>query len=104
MPYVVVVYQAKEFCDLIRKNLLMDHVHKVQSQYPSFTICYATNNLMSYIKKWLGFVLISFFLCCSFNFVLDTDVRSSFCLKFDKKWKKKNLGISIYTLFGRRVE
>ncbi|KAF3339065.1 crossover junction endonuclease EME1B-like isoform X1 [Carex littledalei] len=51
VPYVVMVYQAKDFCDLVRNNLLMDHVHKLRSQYPSFTICYATNNLMSYLKK-----------------------------------------------------
>ncbi|KAJ4745676.1 essential meiotic endonuclease 1B [Rhynchospora pubera] len=51
VPYVLVVYQAEEFCDLIRNNLIVDHVHKVRCQYPSFTICYATNNLMSYIKK-----------------------------------------------------
>ncbi|KAJ3704730.1 hypothetical protein LUZ61_008435 [Rhynchospora tenuis] len=51
VPYVLVVYQAEEFCDLIRNNLIKDHVHKVRCQHPSFTICYATSNLMSYIKK-----------------------------------------------------
>lgn len=52
VPYVLLVYQAEEFCELVSKEKLIDHVHRVQSLYPSFTICYLTNKLMSYINKW----------------------------------------------------
>ncbi|XP_073004399.1 crossover junction endonuclease EME1B isoform X1 [Typha latifolia] len=51
VPYVLLVRQAEEFCCLVTSESLMDHVHKVRNQYPSSTICYVTNKIMSYIKK-----------------------------------------------------
>ncbi|KAF3944542.1 hypothetical protein ACB098_02G119100 [Castanea mollissima] len=51
IPYVLLVYEAKEFCNLVSNESLLDHVSSVQSCYPSFTICYLTNRLMAYINK-----------------------------------------------------
>ncbi|KQJ84970.1 crossover junction endonuclease EME1 [Brachypodium distachyon] len=51
VPYILFVLQAEEFCDLISSGSFMDHVHTVQSRYPTFTICYVTNKLMNYINK-----------------------------------------------------
>ncbi|XP_038987985.1 crossover junction endonuclease EME1B-like [Phoenix dactylifera] len=51
VPYILFVYQAEEFCDLVISESLIDHIHRVRSHYPSFTICYLTNKLMSYINK-----------------------------------------------------
>ncbi|XP_020241384.1 crossover junction endonuclease EME1B isoform X2 [Asparagus officinalis] len=51
VPYVLLVYQAEEFCELVRSDSLMDNVRRVQSFHPSFTVCYLTNKLMSYINK-----------------------------------------------------
>uniref|UniRef100_A0A0D9WAC4 ERCC4 domain-containing protein n=1 Tax=Leersia perrieri TaxID=77586 RepID=A0A0D9WAC4_9ORYZ len=51
VPYILFVFQAEEFCDLVTSGTLWDHVQKVRSQYPEFTICYLTNKLMSYIKR-----------------------------------------------------
>ncbi|GAB4847693.1 Crossover junction endonuclease eme1b [Ancistrocladus abbreviatus] len=51
IPYVLLVYEAEEFCKLAVSGSLFDHVLAVQSRYPSHTICYLTNRLMSYINK-----------------------------------------------------
>ncbi|PKU79853.1 crossover junction endonuclease EME1B [Dendrobium catenatum] len=51
VPYILLLYQAEEFCDLVVSESLIDHVHTVRSQYPLFTICYLTNKLMSFINK-----------------------------------------------------
>jgi len=50
VPYILFVLQAEEFCDLISSGSFFDHVHEVQSRYPTFTICF-TNKLMNYINK-----------------------------------------------------
>ncbi|KAG0470624.1 hypothetical protein HPP92_017324 [Vanilla planifolia] len=50
VPYIVLLFQAEEFCDLVMGEL-MDHVRRIRSQYPAFTICYLTNRLMSFINK-----------------------------------------------------
>ncbi|CAA6661436.1 unnamed protein product [Spirodela intermedia] len=52
VQYVLLIYEAEEFCSLVRNGVLLDHVCRVQSCYPSFTVCYLTNRLMSYISKW----------------------------------------------------
>ncbi|KAJ8769580.1 hypothetical protein K2173_005183 [Erythroxylum novogranatense] len=49
--YVVLVYEAEEFCSLVTSEALLDHVAKVQSHYPSYTVCCLTNRLMAYINK-----------------------------------------------------
>lgn len=51
IPYVLLVYEAEEFCNLVNNGSLLDHVSRVRSRYPSYTICYLTNKLMSYINK-----------------------------------------------------
>ncbi|XP_021641791.2 crossover junction endonuclease EME1B isoform X2 [Hevea brasiliensis] len=49
--YVLLVYEAEEFCNLVINESLLDHVSRVQNCYPSYTICYLTNKLMAYINK-----------------------------------------------------
>ncbi|XVF15017.1 hypothetical protein REPUB_Repub09cG0113200 [Reevesia pubescens] len=51
IQYVLIVYEAAEFCDLVTNNTLLDHVSRVRSKYPSYTVCYLTNRLMAYINK-----------------------------------------------------
>ncbi|PON47814.1 ERCC4 domain containing protein [Parasponia andersonii] len=49
--YVLLVYEAEEFCNLVASESFLDHVSGVQSRYPSHTVCYLTNRLMSFINK-----------------------------------------------------
>ncbi|KAK8954708.1 Crossover junction endonuclease EME1B [Platanthera zijinensis] len=51
VPYILLLYQAKEFCDIVINESLIDHVHTVRRQFPLFTICYLTNKLMNFINK-----------------------------------------------------
>ncbi|XP_058186020.1 crossover junction endonuclease EME1A-like isoform X6 [Rhododendron vialii] len=51
IPYVLLVVEAEEFCNLVINETLMQHVSCVRSRYPSHTICYVTNRLMAYINK-----------------------------------------------------
>ncbi|XWS29430.1 hypothetical protein CRYUN_Cryun24cG0029000 [Craigia yunnanensis] len=51
IQYVLIVFEAAEFCDLVTNDTLLDHVSRVQSKYPSYTVCYLTNRLMAYINK-----------------------------------------------------
>ncbi|KGN48409.1 crossover junction endonuclease EME1B [Cucumis sativus] len=51
ISYVLLVYEAENFCELLSKESFMDHVARVQSRYPSHTICYLTNRLMAFINK-----------------------------------------------------
>ncbi|KAL2521455.1 Crossover junction endonuclease EME1B [Forsythia ovata] len=51
ISYVLIVYEAEEFCNLIMNESLMGHVRSIQQRYPHHTICYLTNRLMAYINK-----------------------------------------------------
>ncbi|KAL4583015.1 hypothetical protein LXL04_007579 [Taraxacum kok-saghyz] len=51
ITYVLLIFEAEEFCRLVNDESLMDHVSHVQSMYPSHTICYLTNRLNAYINK-----------------------------------------------------
>ncbi|XP_022132356.1 crossover junction endonuclease EME1B isoform X2 [Momordica charantia] len=51
ISYLLLLYEAENFCELLMKESLRDHVARVQSHYPSYTICYLTNRLMAYINK-----------------------------------------------------
>ncbi|KAE8662827.1 Crossover junction endonuclease EME1B [Hibiscus syriacus] len=51
IQYVLIVFEAAEFCDLVTSGTLLDHVSRVRSTYPSYTVCYLTNRLMAYINK-----------------------------------------------------
>ncbi|XP_010526622.1 PREDICTED: crossover junction endonuclease EME1B isoform X2 [Tarenaya hassleriana] len=51
IQYVLLVYEAEEFCNLVANERLLEHVSRVRSQYPAYTVCYLTNKLMAYINK-----------------------------------------------------
>ncbi|XP_075482227.1 uncharacterized protein LOC142522617 isoform X1 [Primulina tabacum] len=51
VPYVLIIYEAEEFCNEIVNESLSDHIQGVQRLYPHHTICYLTNRLMGYINK-----------------------------------------------------
>ncbi|KAK6118426.1 hypothetical protein DH2020_047843 [Rehmannia glutinosa] len=51
ISYVLIIYEAEEFCNLVMNESIMDHVQNVQHRYPHHTICYVTNRLMAYINK-----------------------------------------------------
>ncbi|KAG8373283.1 hypothetical protein BUALT_Bualt11G0007800 [Buddleja alternifolia] len=51
ISYVLIIYEAEEFCNFVMNESLMDHVQSVQQRYPHHTICYLTNRLMAYINK-----------------------------------------------------
>ncbi|CAK9151644.1 unnamed protein product [Ilex paraguariensis] len=51
IQYVLLVYEAEEFCNLVMNESLMTHVSCVRSHYPTHTICCLTNRLMAYINK-----------------------------------------------------
>ncbi|ESQ46090.1 hypothetical protein EUTSA_v10000122mg [Eutrema salsugineum] len=54
IPYVLLVYEAEDFCNLVASERLLENVSRVRDQYPSYTVCYLTNKLMSYVKKREG--------------------------------------------------
>ncbi|KAG9439867.1 hypothetical protein H6P81_020032 [Aristolochia fimbriata] len=49
--YILLVYAAEEFCDLVNNNSFLDQITFIKSRYPSYTICCLTSKLMSYINK-----------------------------------------------------
>ncbi|XP_017973471.1 PREDICTED: crossover junction endonuclease EME1B isoform X3 [Theobroma cacao] len=51
IQYVLIVFEAAEFCDLVTNDTLLDHVSRVRSKYPSYTVCYLTNRLRAYVNK-----------------------------------------------------
>lgn len=51
IPYILLVYEAEEFCNLVLNESFMDHVSLVRRHYPSHTVCYLTNRLMAHISK-----------------------------------------------------
>ncbi|KAL6554807.1 hypothetical protein OROGR_006065 [Orobanche gracilis] len=51
ISYVLIIYEAEEFCNLVNNESLMDHIQSVQNRYPHHTICCVTNRLMAYINK-----------------------------------------------------
>ncbi|KAL1364782.1 crossover junction endonuclease EME1B isoform X3 [Arachis hypogaea] len=51
ISYVLLVYEADKFCNLITNDSLWGHLSSIQSHYPSYTVCYLTNRLMAYINK-----------------------------------------------------
>lgn len=51
ISYIVIIYEAEEFCNLVMNESLMGHVQSLQHRYPHHTICYITNRLMAYINK-----------------------------------------------------
>ncbi|KAG7571674.1 ERCC4 domain [Arabidopsis suecica] len=51
IPYVLLVYEAEDFCNLVAKKELLENVSRVRDKYPSYTMCYLTNKLMYYINK-----------------------------------------------------
>ncbi|KAM7277240.1 hypothetical protein ACFE04_019106 [Oxalis oulophora] len=51
IPYILLVYEADEFCSLVANESLLNQISRVRKHYPSYTICCITNKLMSYIHK-----------------------------------------------------
>ncbi|CAH2061570.1 unnamed protein product [Thlaspi arvense] len=51
IPYVLLVYEAEEFCNLVANESLLERVSRVQDRYPSYTVCCLTNKLMTYVNK-----------------------------------------------------
>ncbi|VFQ82754.1 unnamed protein product [Cuscuta campestris] len=51
IKYVLLLYEAEEFCNLVLNGYLLDHASNVRSLYPLHQICYLTNKLMAYINK-----------------------------------------------------
>ncbi|XP_022856871.1 protein phosphatase 2C and cyclic nucleotide-binding/kinase domain-containing protein-like [Olea europaea var. sylvestris] len=53
ISYVLIIYEAEDFCNLIFNQSLMGHAQSIQHHFPHHTICYLTNRLMAYIDKRL---------------------------------------------------
>lgn len=54
IPYILLVYEADKFCNLVMNDSLFDQLSSIQSLYPAYTVCYLTNRLLAYInKKWV---------------------------------------------------
>ncbi|KFK32861.1 hypothetical protein AALP_AA6G296600 [Arabis alpina] len=51
ISYVLLMYEAEEFCNLVANERLLENISRVREKYPSYTVCYLTNKLMSYINK-----------------------------------------------------
>lgn len=51
VPYILVVYEAEDFCNLVTTGSLMDQVSNIKCHYPHNTICLLTNKLFAYINK-----------------------------------------------------
>ncbi|KAF3615572.1 Crossover junction endonuclease EME1 [Capsicum annuum] len=51
VSYVLFIFEAEEFCNLVNSGSLMSHVSSVQRLYPLHTVCYLTNKLLAYINK-----------------------------------------------------
>ncbi|CAN8287746.1 unnamed protein product [Cochlearia groenlandica] len=49
--YVLLVYEAEEFCNLVANEKILGNISRVQDRYPSYTVCCLTNKLKSYVKK-----------------------------------------------------
>lgn len=66
VPYVLLVYEAEDFCNLVANERLLENISRVRDQYPSYKVCYLTNKLMSYVNKrlslirWVCFALVCF--------------------------------------------
>ncbi|KAK7318505.1 hypothetical protein RJT34_03207 [Clitoria ternatea] len=51
IPYVLLVYEADKFCNLVVNDSLFDQLSSIRSHYPAYTVCYLTNRLFAYINK-----------------------------------------------------
>ncbi|KAH9608526.1 hypothetical protein KSS87_004094 [Heliosperma pusillum] len=51
IPYIMLVYEAEEFCKIVNDGSFFNHISSVQTRYPDYKICCLTNRLMSYINK-----------------------------------------------------
>ncbi|XP_074308634.1 uncharacterized protein LOC141643389 isoform X3 [Silene latifolia] len=51
IPYILLVYEAEEFCKIVNDGSFFNHISSVQTRYPDYKICCLTNRLMSYINK-----------------------------------------------------
>lgn len=81
VPYILLVYEADEFCNLVVSDILKDRISRVQNYYPTYTICFLTNKLLAYINKRWGHITVKIFNSFSF-FVCMRACNSSITLFF----------------------
>lgn len=96
VPYVLLVYEADEFCNLVINDILKDHVSIVQNYYPTYTICFLTNKLMAYINKRWGHLTVNififfflFFVCSITSFLYsfeDVHIKLCHCFYLHLLW------------------
>ncbi|XP_027365346.1 crossover junction endonuclease EME1B-like isoform X2 [Abrus precatorius] len=51
IPYILLVYEAEQFCNLTMNDSLFYQLSSIRSHYPAYTVCYITNRLLAYINK-----------------------------------------------------
>ncbi|KAK7399437.1 hypothetical protein VNO78_10619 [Psophocarpus tetragonolobus] len=51
IPYVLLIYEADKFCNLVTNDSLFYQLSSIRSHYPAYTVCYLTNRLLAYINK-----------------------------------------------------
>ncbi|CAA7044820.1 unnamed protein product [Microthlaspi erraticum] len=51
IPYVLLVYEAEDFCNLVANERILENISRVRDQYPSYKVCYLTIKLLSYVNK-----------------------------------------------------
>ncbi|KAL9241469.1 hypothetical protein vseg_015579 [Gypsophila vaccaria] len=51
IPYILLVYEAEEFCKIVNDGSFFSRISSVQTHYPDYRICCLTNRLMSYINR-----------------------------------------------------
>ncbi|KAL5188503.1 Crossover junction endonuclease EME1B [Glycine soja] len=58
IPYILLVYEADKFCNLVMNDSLFDQLSSIQSLYPAYTVCYLTNR--SFGKSYATFAKMQF--------------------------------------------
>lgn len=50
IPYILLVYDAEEFCDHVTNGRFISRLSEIQKQFPTYTVCYLINKLLAYIN------------------------------------------------------
>lgn len=86
IPYVLLVYEADKFCNLTLDDSLFDQLCSIRSHYPTYTVCYLTNRLFSYInKRWViyfHFISTSILVAIAHVYVLVMCVHEHICYAY----------------------
>eukprot|EP00252_Welwitschia_mirabilis_P025353 TRINITY_DN7880_c0_g2_i3.p1 TRINITY_DN7880_c0_g2~~TRINITY_DN7880_c0_g2_i3.p1 ORF type:complete len:528 (-),score=133.24 TRINITY_DN7880_c0_g2_i3:192-1604(-) len=51
VPYIAIVLEASEFCDMVAEGSLYELIYSSQKCYPGYNICFIVNKLTSYMHK-----------------------------------------------------